>query len=252
MRIFVENTAEDLGRKAADLAAAEISKAIHEKGSARIVLSTGASQITTLQYLVKKDVRWDCVTMFHLDEYINLPETHNASFRKYLKERFANIVHPKEIFFVKGEGDIAANIDELTKELRKEPIDVALIGIGENSHIAFNDPPADFNTREAFITVNLDDACKRQQLGEGWFESIDDVPKQAISMTVYQIMQSKVIISSVPGKSKAEAVYKTLLSERLTPIIPATMLKEHKNWTLFLDKDSASMTDSNLLYSKES
>lgn len=248
MKIFVENTPEDLGKKAADMAADEINKAIREKGTARIALSTGASQLLTIENLVKRNIRWDCVTMFHLDEYIGLSETHNASFRKYLKERFVNLVHPKEAFYVNGEGDVSENIAALTKELRKEPIDVALIGIGENSHIAFNDPPADFDVRDAYIVVNLDDDCKRQQLGEGWFKTIDDVPKQAISMTVYQIFQSKVILSCVPGRRKAEAIQKTLSADKLTPFIPATMLKEHSNCTLFLDRDSASLTDKNLLY----
>lgn len=247
MKIFVEKTSEDLGRKAADVVANEINKAIKEKGRARIILSTGASQFSTLENLVKKDVRWDCVTMFHLDEYIGLPETHAASFRKYLKERFVSIVHPKEAFFVNGEGDVSRNIAELTKEIRKEPIDVALIGIGENSHIAFNDPPADFNTREAYIVVNLDDNCKRQQMGEGWFATIDDVPRQAVSMTVYQIMQAGTIISCVPGERKAEAVKKTLTADKTTPVVPATMLREHSNWMLFLDEGSASLTDKSLL-----
>jgi glucosamine-6-phosphate deaminase len=247
MKIFVEKTSEDLGRKAADIVADEINKAIKEKGSARIILSTGASQFTTLENLVKRNIRWDCVTMFHLDEYIGLSETHAASFRKYLKERFVNLIHPKEAFFVNGEGDVSGNITALTKEIRKEPIDVALIGIGENSHIAFNDPPADFNTTEAYIIVNLDDNCKRQQMGEGWFATVEDVPKQAVSMTVYQMMQAKVIISCVPGERKAEAVKKTLTAEKVTPVIPATMLREHSNWMLFLDEGSASLTDKSLL-----
>jgi glucosamine-6-phosphate deaminase len=248
MKIYVEKTSEDLGKQAADVIAEEINKAIRVQGHCRIVLSTGASQLETLKNLVTKDVRWDCVTMFHLDEYIGLPETHIASFRKYLKERFVNLVHPKEAFFVNGEGDLSRNIAELTKELRKEPIDVAVIGIGENGHIAFNDPPADFNVKDAYIVVNLDEKCKRQQMGEGWFPTIDDVPKQAVSMTVYQMMQAKVVISCVPGKRKAEAVQKTLTSDKVTPFVPATMLKEHNNWTLFLDEDSASLTDKSLLH----
>jgi glucosamine-6-phosphate deaminase len=243
MKIVIGKTAKELGEKAAELAANEIQKAIGEKGSARIILSTGSSQFETLESLVKKDIKWDCVTMFHLDEYVGLPETHIASFRKYLKERFVDIVHPKDAFYVNGEGDIQKNIKKLTAQLRKEPIDVAIIGIGENGHIAFNDPPADFKTKEAYIVVNLDDACKHQQTGEGWFKTMQDVPEKAISMTVYQIMQSKCIISSVPGKRKAEAVRKTLSADKTTPLVPATMLKEHKNWSLFLDEDSASLLD---------
>jgi len=243
MKIFVGKTAKELGEKAAEIAANEIRKAIEEKGRARIILSTGASQFETLDSLVNKDIRWDQVTMFHLDEYVGLPQTHIASFRKYLKERFVDIVHPKDAFFVNGEGDIEENIKNLAAELRKEQIDVALIGIGENGHIAFNDPPADFDVRDAYIVVNLDDACKRQQIGEGWFKTMSEVPDKAISMTVYQIMQSKCIISSVPGKRKAEAVRKTLTADKTTPLVPATMLKEHKNWSLFLDEGSASLID---------
>lgn len=246
MKLFIEKTAKELGEKAAEMAAKEIKKAIGEKGSARIILSTGASQFETLESLVKKDIKWDCVTMFHLDEYVGLPETHNASFRKYLRERFVNIVHPKDAFFVNGEGDIQENIRNLTTQLRKEQIDVALIGIGENGHIAFNDPPADFKVRDAYIVVELDDACKHQQVGEGWFKTMQDVPEKAISMTVYQIMKSKCILSSVPGRRKAEAIRKTLSAEETTPMVPATILKEHKNWSLFLDEDSASLLDKNI------
>lgn len=249
MNLFIGKTPRELGEKAAEIAAREINKAIAEKGSARIILSTGASQFETLESLVKKDIKWDCVTMFHLDEYVGLPETHIASFRKYLKERFVGIVHPKNAYFVSGEGDIQKNIKKLTTQLRKEPVDVALIGIGENGHIAFNDPPADFKVKDAYIVVDLDDACKLQQIGEGWFKTMQDVPEKAISMTVYQIMKSNCILSSVPGKRKAEAVRKTLSAQETTPMVPATMLKEHKNWSLFLDEGSASLLDKNIKHS---
>lgn len=179
--------------------------------------------------------------MFHLDEYVGMPMTHPASFRKYLKERFIDKVHPGAYFFVNGEGDIQKNIETLTQEIRKAPIDVALVGIGENGHIAFNDPPADFETHEAYIVVNLDERCKKQQLGEGWFATMADVPNQAISMTVYQIMQSKAILSVVPGLRKAQAIQNTLEAPQVTNRIPATKLREHSDWELFLDSDSASL-----------
>ena len=176
--------------------------------------------------------------MFHLDEYVGIPETHGASFRKYLKERFVEKlpVPLRSANFVDGTEEC---IQDLTNKLRSEQIDVGLIGIGENTHIAFNDPPADFSTREAYIIVNLDDACKRQQMGEGWFATIDDVPKQAVSMTAYQIMQCKHIVSCVPYAVKANAVEKTLKTKGTTPLVPSTLLKEHENFILYVDESSA-------------
>ncbi|MEF3303066.1 glucosamine-6-phosphate deaminase [Paenibacillus sp. GYB003] len=243
MSIVISETPELLGEAAARHAGDVVRGAIAAKGKARIVLSTGASQFQFIQSFVNEQLDWSKVEMFHLDEYVGLPESHIASFRKYLKERFVDLVPLGRAHFVNGEGDVKANIAALTGELRKEPVDLALIGIGENSHIAFNDPPADFDTKEAYIVVDLDDACKRQQVGEGWFATVDDVPKQAISMTVYQIMQAKAIISCVPHKVKANAIKMTLVSE-LTNTVPSTMLKTHADWTLYLDRESASLLDS--------
>lgn len=246
MKVKILKTPEELGIKAASHAAEILRKAIAEKGYARLVLSTGASQFTTLSALVKEDVDWSKVEMFHLDEYINLPMTHPASFRKYLKERFVAYVNLKEVHFVNGEGDIEKNISALSEELLKEPVDLGLIGIGENAHIAFNDPPADFDTRDAYIIVNLNEQCKKQQVGEGWFKTPEDVPKQAISMSVHQIMQCRSIISCVPYKVKANAI-KLTLENSLTNTIPATMLKEHNDMTLYIDEDSASAVDKAVL-----
>lgn len=243
MKVFVDKTAVLMGEHAAAVTAEEIKKAIAERGVCRLLLSTGASQFEVLEALVKMDLEWDKVVMFHLDEYVGMPITHVASFRKYLTERFVNLVHPKAAYFVNGEGDVEKNIAELTAILREAPIDVALIGIGENGHIAFNDPPANFDTKEAYITVTLDERCRRQQMGEGWFATLDDVPTQAISMTVYQMMQSRVVLSIVPGLRKAEAIKKTLEAEEVTNLVPATKLREHANWMLFLDENSASMVD---------
>lgn len=246
MKVKVCKNPVELGEKAADTAALILNKAIAEQGLARILLSTGASQFETINALLKKDIDWSKVEMFHLDEYINLPETHKASFRKYLKERFVNHINLKKAYFVNGEGDVKENIKELTAAVREQPIDLGLIGIGENAHIAFNDPPADFDTKEAYIVVDLDNKCKNQQVREGWFPTIDDVPAQAITMTPYQIMQCKVIISCVPFDVKAEAVKLTLEND-LTNKIPATLLKQHKDWTLFVDEDAASMVDKKLI-----
>ncbi|TDF93212.1 glucosamine-6-phosphate deaminase [Paenibacillus piri] len=247
MNVKILRNAEELGQEAASLAANLLKGTIAQKGRARLVLSTGASQFETLQALVHTDVDWSKVEMFHLDEYVNLSESHPASFRKYLKERFVDSVPLQMAHFVNGEGNIDEHIAVLTREIRKEPIDLALIGIGENAHIAFNDPPADFETEAAYIVVQLDEACKRQQVGEGWFASLEEVPKQAITMTVHQIMQCKTIISCVPHKVKARAIRHFFASE-VTREIPATILKSHPDYTLFLDRQSASEAE---LFGKE-
>ena len=239
INISVSKTAAENGRKAAVKAAELINKAIAEKGHARIILSTGASQFEMFENLVKQPVQWSKVEMFHLDEYVNLPETHIASFRKYLKERFVNIVHPGAVHFV-GDGDPKQNIEELTRELRKDVVDVGLIGIGENGHIAFNDPPADFDATEAYRIVNLDHKCRMQQVGEGWFATEDDVPRQAISMLPKQIMACRAIISVVPHAVKAKAVYDTI-TQPVNNMVPATLLKTHPEWYLYIDDDAASM-----------
>ena len=204
-----------------------------------MVVSTGSSQIEMFRELIKEKIDWNKIEVFHLDEYIGLPLSHRASFRNYLRERFINLVAVREFHGVDVEGDIAVRINELTEEIRRKPLDIGLIGIGENGHIAFNDPPADFNTHEAYIVVNLDDRCKMQQVSEGWFESFTDVPDNAVSMSVWQIMQCRSIISVVPHKVKGEAVYRSF-TNKLTPEIPATMLKQHPDWHLFLDRNSAS------------
>ena len=235
-----------MGKQAAQLAAKRLREIIKAQGKARILLSTGASQFTFFSHLVQADVDWSKVEMFHLDEYVALPESHIASFRKYLRERFVAKVSLQGAFFVNGEGDVSQNIAELTQELRKAPIDLAIIGIGENGHIAFNDPPADFETREAYMVVNLDERCKQQQVGEGWFPTVADVPTQAITMTVYQILQSKAIISCVPHLVKAQAVRATL-EQPVNTMLPATSMKQHADWTLFLDKESASLLTPELI-----
>lgn len=239
MEVRICKTCKNLGKSAAEYVANILKAKIEKNGSARIVLSTGASQFDTIEALVAiPDIKWECVEMFHLDEYVDLPVTHVASFRKYLQERFVDKVGTlKAVHFVDGTRE---GIAALTEEIRRAPIDIGLIGIGENAHIAFNDPPADFDTKDAYIIVNLNETCKRQQMGEGWFATIDDVPKQAISMTAYQIMQCETIVSCVPYKVKAEAVKNTLFAKEVTNEIPATLLKTHPNFILYLDEDSAS------------
>lgn len=241
MEIKVFETSKELGRAAATFCEHVLNRAIEKKGSARILMSTGASQFDTIEALLDVNVDWSKVEMFHLDEYVGLPDTHPASFRKYLRERFLDHINIKKAYLVNPDNDVNSAIAQLTEDVRRAEIDLGLIGIGENAHIAFNDPPADFDTKEAYIVVDLNDTCKRQQIREGWFDTIDDVPKQAISMSVYQIMQCETILSCVPYAAKADAVQKTLEND-LTCTIPATILKQHKDFHLYLDKDSASKT----------
>ncbi|WP_127579806.1 6-phosphogluconolactonase [Paenibacillus koleovorans] len=240
MNKHVLETAQLLGEAAAEQASSLLNDTIAKQGYARIILSTGASQFPFFEAISRKSIDWSKVEMFHLDEYIDMPETHKASFRKYLKERFLSFASVKKAHFVDGEGDVSAHLVELSEEIRKAPIDLALIGIGENAHIAFNDPPADFETKEAYKVVELDAACRQQQLGEGWFESLEVVPTHAITMTVHQIMASKTIISVVPHAVKAQAIRSTL-AEGITNTVPATILKTHGDWHLYLDQNSASL-----------
>lgn len=243
MNIILCDTKHELGRAAAEQGAQRIRAAINAHGAARVVVATGASQFEMLAHLVTlRDIRWDKVTAFHLDEYIGLPITHGASFRKYLWERFASrLPLPLAAFhFINGEGDAVTECRRLNALISAATIDIAFVGIGENGHLAFNDPPADFNTNNPYIVVNLDEACRGQQLGEGWFASFDDVPKQAISMSIRQIMQSRCIVASVPDVRKADAVRASVQGE-VTPQVPASILQQHADCTLYLDPASASL-----------
>lgn len=240
MKLVINNTKEQLGKVSAKHAAELINKAIAEQGYARILLSTGASQFPFFDEFVKQDIDWSKVEMFHLDEYVGISEEHPASFKRYLLDRFVNKVNPKEAHLIEGQKNPEETIAELTALLSESPIDVGLIGIGENAHIAFNDPPADFNDTRAYKVVTLDARCLQQQIGEGWFKNVEETYKQAISMTCPQIMKCKSIISVVPYKVKAEAIYNTLIND-VTPNVPATLLKKHADCTIYCDADSASM-----------
>jgi glucosamine-6-phosphate deaminase len=240
MKVTIFETKAALGAEAARKGVDLISKVLNEKGSANIILATGASQFEMLGELVKLKLDWSKVTVFHLDEYIGIPESHPASFRKYLKERFVNLVSPAAFHAIDGVGDPEEECKRLNRIIKKHPVDVAFVGIGENGHLAFNDPPADFDTKEPFIVVDLDEACRQQQMGEGWFPSLDAVPMQAISMSIRQIMKSKTIICSVPDGRKARAVRNTL-EEPVSPLVPASILTTHKDAYLYLDRPSASL-----------
>ena len=240
MELSISQTSVEMGQKAAQKVSELIHECVREKGEARIMVSTGMSQFELFDALIPMDIPWDKVEIFHLDEYVALPITHAASFRKYLKERFVDKVGSHRMNYINGEGDTDAVIAEITARITEKPIDIGIIGIGENAHIAFNDPPADFETTASYHVVALDEKCRRQQVGEGWFATVDDVPKYAISATVSQIMSCKHIVSVVPHKVKANAIQMTLETEGVTNLIPATKLKDHDSWFLYLDSESAS------------
>lgn len=243
MNTVIGKDKADMAAKAADFAAARIRKAIADRGDARVIVATGASQFEFLEALVKEpDIDWTKVTGFHLDEYVGLPVSHRASFRNYMRERFVSKTpQPMKAFNeVNGEAeDPKAEIARLQKLLREAPIDVACVGIGENGHLAFNDPPADFDTEDAYIVVNLDEKCRNQQVGEGWFATIDDVPKQAFSMTIKQIMWSRAICCTCPDARKADAV-KGAVEGPVTNMLPSSVMQLHPDCALFLDPASAS------------
>ena len=240
MQVSIFDTKVAMGAAAASKGVELISKTLQEKDSANIILATGASQFEMLGELVKAEIDWSKVTIFHLDEYIGIPISHPASFRKYLNERIVDLVRPAAFHAINGETDPEAECMRLNTLITAHEIDVAFVGIGENAHLAFNDPPADFEITEPYIVVNLDLVCRKQQLGEGWFPSLEAVPEQAISMSVRQIMKSKAIICTVPDTRKADAVQKTLEGEVL-PEVPASILQSHPQTWLYLDQGSASL-----------
>jgi len=244
MKIIIKENPSELGWEAGRMAGQTIRKSIADKGSANIILATGTSQFETLKQLLQEDVEWNQVTMFHLDEYIGLPESSPASFRKYLKERFIQKVERlKEVHLINGEADPVKECHRLGELMRENPIDLALVGIGENGHLGFNDPPADFETDEPFIIVNLDEQCRRQQYSEGWFKTIGDVPPQAITMSVKQIMKSGQIICSVPDSRKAVTV-KNCVENPISNMFPASILRTHPDCFCFLDKSSSAFLSS--------
>lgn len=243
MKIVQQPTRNELGPIAAADGARLIRKAIAARGHANVIVATGSSQFEMLDALSREsDIRWDKVTAFHLDEYVGLPITHGASFRLYLWQRFASkLPVPLAAFhYVDAETDPAAECARLGEVIRRHPIDVAFIGIGENAHVAFNDPPADFETETPYLTVTLDEACRRQQLGEGWFPTLADVPTRAISMSVRQIMKSAAIVCTVPDERKAVAV-RDSVEGPVTPAVPASILQRHPNLTLYVDDAAASL-----------
>ena len=231
-----------MARAAAVKAAGFLREAIARRGKAAFIAATGASQFEFLAFLAQEPgVEWAKTIMFHLDEYAGLPATHPASFRRYLQERLIERVHPGQVNLIQGDSaDLAGECRRLNKIISRTEVDVAFVGIGENGHLAFNDPPADFDTEAPYILVELDEACRRQQLGEGWFPYLEDVPRQAISMSIRQIMKTGAIVCTVPDQRKARAVRDTLTGD-ISPLHPASILRQHTNAYLFMDKAAASL-----------
>jgi len=237
---------EDMARDAAEKAAELLRSALAAKESARFIAATGASQFTFLEHLARvRGIDWGRAVMFHLDEYVGLSASHPASFRKYLEERLIAKVHPGRAHLICGDAqDAQGECRRMGALISEAPVDVAFVGIGENGHLAFNDPPADFETEDPFIVVNLDEACRSQQVREGWFKTVDEVPTEAITMSIRQIMKSQSIVCSVPDKRKAKAV-RDCLSEgaEVSPRCPASILKEHGRAYVFIDPEAASLLE---------
>ena len=242
MKIEVSTTKGECSVAAADRGAEILKQAIAAKGRASFIVATGASQFDFLKAMTEKEeINWRLTTMYHLDEYIGMNADHPASFRRYLKERLVDAIRPGTVHFIQGEADDpAAECRRINKIISQDKIDVAFVGIGENGHLAFNDPPADFDTRLPYIIVKLDEACRQQQYGEGWFSSLEEVPTMAISMSIQQIMKSEVIICTVPDERKARAV-KQCFEGEISPLHPASILRKHPRAFVYLDCDAASL-----------
>jgi glucosamine-6-phosphate deaminase len=247
MVLKVFNDKSSLGKAAAQKAATAIRSAIRERGQARVIAATGTSQFEFLAALTEStDIDWGRVELFHLDEYIGLPATHPASFRKILLERLVNKTGIAKFHPLDGDArDLPQVIRQVGNALASAPVDIAFVGVGENGHLAFNDPPADFETEEPYLIVNLDEACRHQQVGEAWFADISQVPKQAISMSVRQILKAREILAVVPESRKAQAV-KACFEGEISPMAPASILRRHAHANVYLDKDSAGLLSSTL------
>lgn len=242
MNTQIFDSKDAMGAAAAQTGEERLSQILKDRGEASIIVATGASQFEMLSSLSRSGLHWPSVTGFHLDEYIGISITHDASFRKYLWQRFVSqLPLPLKAFhFLDGEGDAQLECERVGQLIGETTIDVAFVGIGENGHLAFNDPPADFETETPYMVVDLDEACRKQQLGEGWFPDFESVPEKAISMSVQQIMKSDMIVCTVPDQRKAEAV-KNAVSGPVSPDVPASILQRHPNCHLFLDREAASL-----------
>ena len=243
MNVRIEHDRRAMSAAAATHAAKSIRNAIDRRGKARIVAATGASQLDFLGALTAQPgIDWTRVELFHLDEYVGLPESHPASFRRYLRENLIDRTGITRYHFLDGESEPDEVRARVGRALSKEDVDVMFAGIGENGHLAFNDPPADFETSDPYILVKLDEACRRQQVGEGWFARVEDVPDTAISMSIRQMLSASEMLIIVPDTRKAAAV-KATLEGAISPAVPASIVRTHPNVTLYLDEPAASLLD---------
>ncbi|MFL6208621.1 MAG: glucosamine-6-phosphate deaminase [Pyrinomonadaceae bacterium] len=245
MNVAIFNSKLELAQAAAADAANIIRQALAERGQAYLIAATGASQFEFLDALTRqKEIDWAAITFFHLDEYVGLPASHPASFRKYLRERIVERVRPSAFHFINGDSpDPAAECRHVGDLISRQPIDAAFVGIGENGHLAFNDPPADFETQQPYLIVELDAACRQQQVGEGWFKHLDEVPREAISMSIQQILKARHVLCVVPEQRKAQAV-RDCLELEVSPARPASILQRHPRTTIYLDAESAALLKS--------
>jgi glucosamine-6-phosphate deaminase len=247
MEVRIFKNKQEMAQAAAFQAATALRTAIERNSQACFIAATGASQFEFLDILTATNsLDWSKTKMFHLDEYVGLPDQHPASFRKYLRERLIDKVHPGEVYLLAGDApDPEAEAHRVSDLISRCTTDVAFVGVGENGHLAFNDPPADFETDKPYIVVDLDTKCRQQQVNEGWFSNIPNVPSKAITMSINQIMKSKIIIAVVPGTRKAEAIKNCFGNAEISPNFPSSILKQHPNAVLYLDKDSASLLNEN-------
>jgi glucosamine-6-phosphate deaminase len=245
MKINIHEDKKNTSKFAAEKAKDILIETIEKKGKAVFVIATGNSQLDFLDYLVNlEDIDWSKTTLYHLDEYVGINEDHRASFRKYIRNNFISKVGEiKKVNLIDGMNNPERECQRLNKIIAEDEIDISFVGIGENGHLAFNEPPADFETEDPFIVVELDEMSRKQQVKEGWFDSIKSVPKKAITMTIKEIMSSEHIICTVPEKRKAEAVKNCLGNEIITPDYPASILKKHKSTYVYLDENSAELLD---------
>lgn len=244
MQLKIYDDKQSLSRAAAKQAATAIRKAILDRGHARVVAATAASQFVFLDALTQEPgIDWASVELFHLDEYVGLPMTHPGSFRKMLLENLIEKTGIKKYHLLDGDGNLAEVLERVGMAIASAPVDIAFLGVGENGHLAFNDPPADFDIEDPYLIVNLDEACRQQQVGEAWFSDISQVPKQAISMSVRQILKAKELLAVVPDTRKALAV-KACFEGAMSVMAPASILRTHPNATIYLDKNSASLLSS--------
>jgi glucosamine-6-phosphate deaminase len=248
IKIFDDKSS--LAQAAAGQAADALCECIRRQGQARLVAATGSSQFEFLDVLTSApDIDWSRVELFHLDEYIGLPMSHPASFRKYILERLIRKTGITNYHLLDGEGDPRVVARKVSQVLASGSVDLLFAGIGENGHLAFNDPPADFQTEEPYLVVELDEACRRQQVNEGWFAKLEDVPRKALSMSIRQMLRAKEIIVIAPDTRKAEAV-KACVEGAISPMAPCSILREHANVTLYLDKNSAALLSEKMVGAK--